>query len=286
MGGDDWAALSLDVAEAGGWAGLSIFLFIFMGELGLVKFCTLLVLRQWLGLEGPASEKAAGRSWHVAFSVWSVSNSMFALSDLGLLGSFDLGLLDDAHPCAFGGASQLAPLPRSVTRLFAVQISHYSLALIAHPWIMRGEDDFWVMFAHHLFSILLCAAALLGRWPVWGVATILTHDVADLPLDSVLIAKELHVPWLTSALYVITLVTWAGARCCYFPWYVVRSVLLASARCDDVGCMFACAGVTAILGLDGFWLVKLIRIGLPQVRELLATRRGDEASPASAKKQE
>ena len=51
------------------------------------------------------------------------------------------------------------------------------------------------MLGHHVITLLLCVGALLARWPpVWGLATILTHDSADIALDCLLVAKARDLP--------------------------------------------------------------------------------------------
>lgn len=147
-----------------------------------------------------------------------------------------------------------------------------------HPWISnRDDDDYWVMLAHHVVATLLCVGAVVGHWPEWGLGTILTHDIADLPLDLLLVVKDLNAPNATAALFGCTLLCWTGLRCMYYPLIIVRSALRSSSDCDDLGCIAACAGLLLIFAADAFWLVKLLRVGGRQLQEMRAT-----PSPARA----
>ena len=223
----------------------------------------------WLDLDAPADLKFAERAWRIAFTVVSVRLTINALEDLDLLQTFDLGTNAAAQQQCTTNAASASPLPASAVTVYLVQLALYLPLLLFHHWISEPED-YLVMGVHHLVSLLLCAGALLARWPpVWGLVTLLTHDVADLALDSLRLIKELNWPTLTALLYIVALVTWASARCFYYPLYVLSSVVRASFAGDDAGCRAACAGLLVILAADVFWCAALVMVGAPQVLALL-----------------
>ena len=74
--------------------------------------------------------------------------------------------------------------------------------------------------------------------------------IADLPLDTLLVVKDLNAPVATAVLFGCTVLCWLCLRCIYYPLYVVRTALRSSSACDDLGCVAACAGLLLILAAD------------------------------------
>ena len=75
-----------------------------------------------LGLRPEVARKAAERSWHIAFTLYSLRATAVALSDLGLLHQPDLGMLSLTKKCTSGGSGHALLLPSS-RRVFAMQIA-------------------------------------------------------------------------------------------------------------------------------------------------------------------
>lgn len=225
-----------------------------------------------IGLKPHVARKASERAWHIVFGIWSFNATRMALADLGMLHNFDMGLNSRTLSCSSVGGEGGSHLLPSTLLIFYAQIALYVPNAIFHPWIHgRSEDDFWVMFAHHIIAITLCVGAVVGGWAEWGLATIITHDMADVPLDVLLVVKDLDAPNLTACLYVVTVVCWTCFRCIYYPLVVVQSALRSSSASGDAGCYAACAGLLTIFAADLFWLVKLLRVGIKELREMFQT---------------
>jgi hypothetical protein len=88
--------------------------------------------RGLMGLPPEVARKAAERTWHIAFGVYSLRATAVALSDLGLLHQSDLGM-QSLTKCKSGGSGRALLLPSS-RRVFATQIALCKSRKISNSW--------------------------------------------------------------------------------------------------------------------------------------------------------
>lgn len=82
------------------------------------------------------------------------------------------------NPSSYHDAYPNNLIPRSVELLYSVEIAHYVYSLLVIFWDPPMKD-FWVMVAHHLFTLSLLTSSYRFGATRYGTVIMLLHDVAD-----------------------------------------------------------------------------------------------------------
>eukprot|EP00918_Siedleckia_nematoides_P004949 GHVU01010923.1.p1 GENE.GHVU01010923.1~~GHVU01010923.1.p1 ORF type:complete len:512 (-),score=65.46 GHVU01010923.1:749-2284(-) len=168
----------------------------------------------------------------------------------------------------------------SYVRLFYLINLAFWSSCAFYIMVETRRSDFYVMFTHHVATVLLISISYVcGHWRV-GLLTLQLHDVADVPLY---MAKALHgmklaQPLIAQVTFAIFAATFFLARLVFFPWFLVR-------RCADIWLMrvhtraaifqlrelpggFLLPGALCLLQvLHVWWYALIIRMVFRQIRD-------------------
>jgi len=207
-------------------------------------------------------------------------HSLFNLTQYSILSAISLAALrgqswvTDSRALWEGcrGLPCRAPRAPALRLAYAAEAGHYAYGVAA---LLLGRDrrlsDSGVLVAHHVVTLLLLGASHAWNYLRVGVLTAGLHDVCDVFLDGAKVVKALGYP--PDAPFVAFLVVWTATRLGYFPFYVLRSVLLeawgavlgdhpgegelAAARVH----YYAASGLLlTLLGMHLYWTYLIVRV--------------------------
>lgn len=100
------------------------------------------------------------------------------------------------------------------------EIAAYTYNGIAHRFWNARKADYYVMYAHHITTILLIAGSYSFHYWKIGIVVMFLHDFSDIPVDLLVTINMLKLAdkewfFMTEIQYVITTVS----------WFIVRNVL-------------------------------------------------------------
>ena len=155
---------------------------------------------------------------------------------------------------------------------------------------MASKDDPLVrdvkMTFHHVSAGLLCLFSFLMGYENIGTLVIFLHDISDVPLACLRLAKAVHLKLLAYISYAMTIFAWLYWRLWYFSYYVIFSVAVHSKSlvyvtdCKVGSCTWSespeRAPFVLLLGtlftLHILWFLELIRKGFDELRNPKETK--------------
>lgn len=146
---------------------------------------------------------------------------------------------------------------------YTVSLSLY-LSLCVSQFTDVKRKDFWMMFAHHIATILAISLSWISHFHRIGSLVLLYHDFADIFLELCKVAKYAKYHRLCDILMAIFIVVWIVSRLILYPR------LLYSTFCElqRIGRLvpFILFGLLLLLQcmhiLWTYWLFQIIRIAL------------------------
>ncbi|KAL4425801.1 hypothetical protein ABPG75_009817 [Micractinium tetrahymenae] len=158
-------------------------------------------------------------------------------------------------------------------------------------WETKRRDRLEV-FAHHVATIVLIAYSYYLNLTRVGVMVLVCHESNDIFLEAAKMARYAKHETLTTAIFVIFMLSWFTTRVFMFPYFVIRSTLFESLeRARALGVQDSIQPHHTILNgfliflycLHVYWSYLILRIAVKQ----LTTGGADdirEERPATPKK--
>ncbi|XP_069678484.1 ceramide synthase 6 isoform X1 [Periplaneta americana] len=105
---------------------------------------------------------------------------------------------------------------------------YWSLAVSQFFDVKR--KDFWQMFVHHIATISLMAFSWICNLHRIGTLVLVTHDCADIFLESAKMAKYANYQRVCDSLFVIFTVLWIITRLGLFPMWIIYSTAIEAPK--------------------------------------------------------
>jgi len=223
-------------------------------------------------LKKPTNLRKFGeQSWQLAIHVLMTAYEAYLLQEVAWRWWYDA----DTHwsePWQLKG--ELCPV--SVRRLYLGQFGIYFALAYMHRFVDARHNDYFVMFSHHVATLLLVTLSYWNGWMPIGVVVLFIHDLSDIVPDVLKMVNYLGwdskcgIP-IAEAMFVMNLVTWAIFRLWIFPSFAIKSTFVAypyPVPFFSMGC--ACRALLIVLFCMHiywyylFWriLIKLIQPGV------------------------
>lgn len=148
------------------------------------------------------------------------------------------------------------------------------------------------MTLHHISAGLLSLFSFVMGYENIGALVMFLHDVSDVPLSCLRLAKALRLDFLVYASYILTLISWVYWRLYYFAFYVIYSVIVHSKSkiyvtdCEVGSCSwsespergpFALCLIVLLL-LHILWFIELVKKGYRELRPFKELKEKDASS--------
>jgi len=167
-------------------------------------------------------------------------------------------------------------LKPSLYMAYMFQLAIWVATGLSHRFVEERKHDYVVMFAHHIITILLLVASLVGRLHRIGILVLVVHDVSDISVDLLKLSNYLKLQnrpalFLGEIIFVLNLFIWMYIRLYVFPSRIIYSVLIQSHQfigsfpeCHEFACVCRSGGsvlLTILLMLHIWWFFLFLRIG-------------------------
>lgn len=115
--------------------------------------------------------------------------------------------------------------PPAIAGLYKLEIAYYifsGLEMFNEPRM----KDFWAMFAHHLFTLILLVSSYKFGAVKYGTAIMLLHDVADPIMEIAKISLYLGYEWLANIFFACFMVVFIVLRDFVYPRHIIWNTYL------------------------------------------------------------
>lgn len=165
----------------------------------------------------------------------------------------------------------------SMLNLFYItQMAIWFYTAISHRYLDARHKDYFVMYAHHISTIILVAGSWFMGCLRIGLLFLFIHDASDIIVDSLKLCN--YMGWdgdaglyLTETMFVTNLVTWLYFRLWKFPFHVIASVLshrlqfcaLPGGGIDavkDAGTYYLCFFAFVLQAMHVWWFYLFLRM--------------------------
>jgi len=164
-----------------------------------------------------------------------------------------------------------------IRRLYLAQLAVWFYTAFSHRFIEAHHKDYYMMYAHHVVTILLVTLSFRPRLIIVGFLVLLAHDMSDISID---LLKMFNYLGLDSAsgwygvevIFTINLISWISIRLYWFPFYMVGTTIFYGALCctDASGALLhyfdyirmrACTALLCVLvGMHIWWFFLFLRL--------------------------
>jgi len=219
--------------------------------------------------------KFKDQSWQLVVHV------LMTALEIALLNEVDWKWLKNPPSC-FDPVTREIPL---LQRLYLVQLAVWFVTAFSHRFFEAHHKDYFVMYGHHVTTILLVAGSFVDRLAPIGVLILLAHDSSDIVVDLLKMANYMGLNedsglYVVEVMFVVHLITWAYCRLYYFTFVLVPTCwFYPDEACDAVGFTFQCKIAKVLIGIlvcmHFWWYLLFLRIA---VRLLKSTKSDDAAN--------
>eukprot|EP00933_Yihiella_yeosuensis_P077937 TRINITY_DN8893_c0_g4_i1.p1 TRINITY_DN8893_c0_g4~~TRINITY_DN8893_c0_g4_i1.p1 ORF type:complete len:341 (-),score=21.08 TRINITY_DN8893_c0_g4_i1:99-1121(-) len=122
------------------------------------------------------------------------------------------------------------PCRPSLRSIYIAQMAIWFVTSFFHKFIEARHNDYFLMYSHHVVTLLLVTISLACGWTDIGLVVLLIHDSSDIVIDLLKMVNYMGLDgnsgtFLAEILFVINLVTWPTARMWYLPRKVIQPTL-------------------------------------------------------------
>jgi len=121
----------------------------------------------------------------------------------------------------------------SLRVLYLTQLAIWIYTAFSHRFIEERKKDYFVMYIHHIATILLVAGSFIYNYTRIGLLVLLCHDVSDIFIDAMKMVNYLKLEsaagrYMSECAYFINMIGWIYFRLYIFPTRVIYSALYES----------------------------------------------------------
>ncbi|EDQ89724.1 uncharacterized protein MONBRDRAFT_20758 [Monosiga brevicollis MX1] len=111
---------------------------------------------------------------------------------------------------------------------YVAELAYYVSGIFIHVFLDQPLKDYWVMFSHHVITILLIYCSYVFGYQRVGMLVLLCHDVSDIFLDYAKCFHYLDLDMLSTLTFVNMLISWVLYRLYYYPTIAINSAMFES----------------------------------------------------------
>lgn len=166
---------------------------------------------------------------------------------------------------------------------YLFELAFYVQALVA-LFLETRTDDFVVLVAHHVATIILVLGSYMCRYQRIGLLILILHDISDVFLYGAKMVKYIELTTITNMCFGAFAVSFFLCRLYLFPVFAIRSAAFDSLSIGRHIPLHAVTNVclVALLIMHCYWWVLIMRIilkmwrgqGVQDIREDDAYERG------------
>uniref|UniRef100_A0A5S6QMH9 TLC domain-containing protein n=1 Tax=Trichuris muris TaxID=70415 RepID=A0A5S6QMH9_TRIMR len=183
---------------------------------------------------------------------------------------------ETAH-CWYGYPFQ--PIDHEVRIYYMTELSFYS-SLVLSQFLDVIRKDFWIMFIHHITTILLLAFSWSSNFVRIGSLVLLCHDAADFWMEASKMTRYCGWNTLCNMLFSVFLVVWLITRIGIYPFRIIYSTTIeAPALVSFFAAYYTFNSLLLVLlALQLIWTYLILRIAVNTFRsgEMNDVRSDDE----------
>merc|ERR1712217_915272 len=102
-------------------------------------------------------------------------------------------------------------------RLYLIQMGIWIWTALSHRFLEARHKDYFIMYAHHIITLLLVAGSYHLEYNRIGVLVLLLHDASDIVIDlmkmfNIIGLDEKSGTYLAESFYVISMLIWPYFR--------------------------------------------------------------------------
>lgn len=117
-----------------------------------------------------------------------------------------------------------------ITRVYLTEMAFYASSIGMLVFWETRRKDFWVMFTHHVATLLLIGFSWHLNFTRVGSMIMVLHDACDVLMETAKMAKYCGREALSSSIFVLFMLAWIALRLVYFPFWVIWSVSTESTQ--------------------------------------------------------
>jgi ceramide synthetase len=177
------------------------------------------------------------------------------------------------------------PVTSTIYWYYMVQISFYIWMSVSLLWDVRRKD-FYQMGAHHVITLTKLIISYLFQVVYMGALVLMIHDFADPFLEFAKMMNYLKKETASTVSFIVFLLAFVFLRIIIYPIYCIQPAITDSYPFVDeygyyVQYYTVCTCLVALLGLNIFWSVLIIKVAIRAVSKtssLRDVRSDDEGS--------
>jgi ceramide synthetase len=174
-------------------------------------------------------QKFVDQSWQLVIHVAMTSLELYILSTENWYS--DTTLLWIPKP-----AQQLMDGIRwEVKALYCIQTAIWIVTCLSHRFFEEHHKDYYVMYAHHLATILLILLSYQNNYVRLGTLVLLVHDLSDIPVDVLKMVnycklEDMKGFFASEIAFILNLASWLYLRLYILPYRVMYSAWFESRK--------------------------------------------------------
>lgn len=138
------------------------------------------------------------------------------------------------------------------------------LAMLIAVWIEPRKTDVKLMTFHHLITAVIIGLCFIGNFLNACYIILLLHDMCDVPLLAMTIAKSIGKERYANCAYVMTVLSFVFYRLVFFPFVIYKAVEFGFRDYSQIIiAMTVCLWIMHV-----YWLSKLLKQGIRWCRGL------------------
>jgi len=189
------------------------------------------------------------------------------------------------------GFPNLTPVGGTLKALYIFQFGFYWHTLYAHFTMEVKREDYWILFCHHLVTLVLIYWSYAIKFERIGLLVLVTHDTNDVFLELGKTYVYRKNEFMTNLVFSIVITSWLITRLGIFPFKVIYSSLYESIKVVPydiaTSCFYWEFNVLLIfllcLHIYWFWLMLKILWGIVSGKQKVKDIREDEDEKTKAK---
>lgn len=123
-----------------------------------------------------------------------------------------------------------APQKGALTTFYMVQLGIWFATAISHKFFEARHKDYFVMYSHHVVTLMLIIGSYLNDWLPVGLVVLLIHDSSDILVDACKMANYAGADgakhlFATEILFLSTVVGWFYTRIYLLPSKIILATM-------------------------------------------------------------
>ena len=175
-------------------------------------------------------------------------------------------------PLMFGDGTQLktfgdwpfTPKPAMFRIYYMLSMAYYIEDWLVHL-VQTPKFDYWEMILHHIVTIMLIYGSYMNGFWILGVYVLPQMDISDIFIGLIRSVMDFVPGMVTFLIWWCIMISWIYFRFLCFVQIVIMSWCFAarlSADNDVVLCSYNSVLLCSLLGLNIYWFILLVNMGL------------------------